>query len=120
MKMVNELEEAQEKKPDPKLPDKFKINSKWLLWEEAMMNYFNQVTGGSGAPLSYVLRRDATPEAGATYAIARTPLTGDQYNCDNERVYSVIKQLILEGQAYSFITQQIDRAANGRAAMQAL
>ncbi len=34
MKMVNELEEAQEKKPDPKLPDKFKINSKWLVWEE--------------------------------------------------------------------------------------
>jgi hypothetical protein len=45
---------------------------------------------------------------------------GDQYNHDNEQVYSVIKQLILEGPAYSFITQQIDRVADGRATMQAL
>jgi hypothetical protein len=85
--MVNELEEGQEKKPDPKLPDEFKLNSKWLVWEEAIMNYFNQVTGGLGAPLSYVLCRDAIPAAGVAYAtemeehIARRPLTGDQYNC---------------------------------------
>jgi hypothetical protein len=33
---------------------------------------------------------------------------------------TVIKQLILEGPAYSFITQQIDPAVDGRAAMEAL
>jgi hypothetical protein len=52
--------------------------------------------------------------------IATAPLTGDQYNLDNERVYGVIKQLILEGPAWAYITSDIDRAKNGRAAWLAL
>jgi hypothetical protein len=46
----------------------------------AIMSYFNPVTCGSGAPLSYVLCHDAIPVAGAAYAteteerIAWTPV----------------------------------------------
>jgi hypothetical protein len=40
--------------------------------------------------------------------IATTPLAGDQYDLDNERVYGIIKQLILEGPAWSYITNVID------------
>lgn len=40
--------------------------------------------------------------------IATAPLIRDQFNLDNERVYGVIKQLILEGPALSYITSTID------------
>jgi len=39
---------------------------------------------------------------------------------DNKGVYSIIKQLILEGAAWSFITPNIDRAADERQAWLAL
>ncbi len=35
-KMVNALEEATEKDPEVKLPDKFKITSKWIIFSEAV------------------------------------------------------------------------------------
>jgi hypothetical protein len=65
------------------------------------------------------MRSIENPEPGTIYQteqemmIATTPLAGDQYDLDNERVYGIIKQLILEGPAWSYITDVIDRANNG-------
>jgi hypothetical protein len=52
--------------------------------------------------------------------IATAPLTGHQFDIDNERVYGVIKQLTLEGPAWSYITSIIDQAKNGSQAWLAL
>jgi hypothetical protein len=127
IKMVNIAEEAQgEKESDVKLPDKFKITSKWIVFSEAVDTYLNRLRGQGRIPLNYVTRSIENPEPGTIYQteqemmIATTPLTGDQYDLDNERVYGIIKQLILEGPAWSYVTDVIDRARNGRAAWLAL
>jgi hypothetical protein len=52
--------------------------------------------------------------------VMRAPLTGIQYDRDNERVYLLIKQWILDGPAWSFITPELDRSKDGRAAWLAL
>lgn len=38
----------------------------------------------------------------------RAPLAGAQYDHDNERIYLLLKQLILDGPAWSFITPDLD------------
>ena len=124
-KMINELEEAEREKnqPDPKLPDKFKAKTKWSVWQDAFMNYLSQVKGASGAPLAYVLQQQIIPDPAAVFAtdteelIARAPLAGDIFNRDNETVYATLKNLILEGPAYDFITPRIDSRKDGRGAM---
>jgi hypothetical protein len=125
--MVNISEEEKtEKESDVKLPEKFKISTKWIVFSEAVDTYLNRLHGQGRIPLNYVLRTIETPVPGTQYEteqemlIATAPLTGNQFDLDNERVYGVIKQLILEGPAWSYITNIIDRAKNGRAAWLAL
>ena len=121
MKMINELEEAEREKnqSDPKLPDKFEAKTKWSVWQDAFMNYLSQVKGASGAPLAYVLQQQIIPDPAAVFAmdteelIARAPLVGDVFNRDNETVYATLKNLILEGPAYDFITPRIDSRKDG-------
>jgi hypothetical protein len=70
--------------------------------------------------LNYVISTIDTPVPGTQYAteqemlIAIVPLTGDQYDIDNERVNGIIKQLTLEGLAWTYITSNIDHTKNGR------
>jgi hypothetical protein len=102
IKMVNLAEEAPgEKESDVKLPEKFKITNKWIIFSEAVDTYLNRLRGQGRIPLNYVIRS-------IEMLIATTPLAGDQYDLDNERVYGIIKQLILEGPAWSYITNVID------------
>jgi hypothetical protein len=42
-------------------------------------------------------------------SIANTPLTGYVLNEDNQRVFGVIKQLTLNGVAFSYIDNEINR-----------
>ena len=62
------------------------------------------------------------PEPGMIYTmeqeliVATTPHEGDQYDLDNERVYGIIKQLILEGPAWAYIPPRIDWEKDGCAA----
>jgi hypothetical protein len=127
IKMVNIAEEViSEKESDVKLPEKFKISSKWIIFAEAMDTYLNRLKGQGRIPLNYVIRTLAMPEPNTTFTteqelmIATAPLLGDQFHLDNERVYGIIKQLILEGPAWAYITSDIDRSKNGRAAWLAL
>jgi hypothetical protein len=54
------------------------------------------------------------------FSVSTTPLEGDLYDLDNERVYAIVKHLILEGPGWAYITNVIDRSKDGRAAWLAL
>jgi hypothetical protein len=123
IKMVNIAEEIiSEKESDVKMPDKFKLTSKWIVFSEALDTYLNRLKGQGRIPLNYIIRSNEIPIPGTIYAteqellIATAPLIGDQFDLDNERVYGIIKQLILEGPAWAYITKDIDNVKNGRAA----
>ncbi len=126
MKLVYETEESTEKDPEVKLPDKFKLSSKWIIFSEAVNTYLNRLKGVSKIPLNYIIRDIEIPRPGVQYVtenemlVQHAALVGPQFNKDNERVYGIIKQLILEGPAWSFVTQGIDRSAHGRLAWLAL
>lgn len=117
IKMVNYAEEPTvEKESDVKMPEKFKISSKWIVFSETVDTCLNRWRGQGRIPLNYIIRNVEAPTPGTQYQteqemlIATAPLNGDQYDLDNERVYSIIKQLILEGPAWSYITNPIDRS----------
>jgi hypothetical protein len=127
IKMVNIAEEVQsEKESDVKMPEKFKITTKWIVFSEAVDTYLNRLRGQGRIPLNYIIRTIEDPVAGTIYEteqemlISTAPLTGDQFDLDNERVYGFIKQLILEGPAWSYITSVIDRTKNARGAWLAM
>jgi hypothetical protein len=126
IKMVNTEDEAQETDSEMKLPDKFKVTSKWTVFSESVDTYLNRLKGQGRIPLNYVIRLQAEPDVGTVYAteqeflVSTTPLEGDLYDLDNERVYAIVKQLILEGPGWAYITNVIDRTKDGRAAWLAL
>jgi hypothetical protein len=127
IKMVNAAEEIiSEKESDVKLPEKFKITTKWIVFSETIDTYLNRLRGQGRIPLNYVIRSVKIPVPGTVYQteqemlIATAPLAGNQFDLDNERVYGIIKQLILEGPAWAYITSGIDQAKNDRAAWLAL
>jgi hypothetical protein len=105
-----------------KAPEKFKLNTKWIVFAEAVDTYLNRLKGQGRVPLNYVIRTLYEPEDDAVFAteqelmIATAPLTGDQYDIDNECVFGIIKQLILEGPAWAYITDAVNRAKDGREA----
>jgi len=126
IKMVNIEEESKATDAELKMPEKFKSNSKWTYFAEAVDTYLNRLKGHGRIPLNYVIRNVEIPEDGAQlateqeFAVATTPLEGDQFDLDNERVYGIVKQLILDGPAWAYITSRIDRTKDGRAAWKAL
>jgi hypothetical protein len=127
IKMVNITEEEKpEKESDVKMPDKFKVTTKRIIFLEAVDTYLNRLCGQGRVPLNYVIRTVDVPVPGTQYSteqemiIATAPLTGDQFDLDNEQVYGIIKQLTLEGPAWSYITNVLDRTKNGRGAWLAL
>ncbi len=92
-KMVNALEETAEKEPDVKMPDKFKLTSKWRIFGEAFNTYLNWLKGTSSKiPLNYVIWDNEVPNPNVIYAmenetlIQNAALNGVQYDRDNERV----------------------------------
>jgi hypothetical protein len=104
IKMVNLALEAQgEKESNVKLPEKFKITSKWIVFSETVDTYLNRLRGQGRIPLNYVIRSIENPVPGTIYhteqemLIATAPLVGDQYNLDNEHVYGIIKQKAQHG-----------------------
>ena len=108
-----------------KMPDKFKLASNWKIFSEAMETYLSQLLGSGRVPLSYVIRRNNTPDPDAVYDtqqeenVAIAPLVGTSYQRDNARVYAIIKQLVLEGPGRSYILPY-DRITDGRQAWMAL
>jgi hypothetical protein len=126
IRMVNTETEALETDTEMKLPDKFKVATKWTIFSESVDTYLNRLKGQGRIPLNYVIRQESVPTVGTVYAteqeflVSTTPLEGELYDLDNERVYAIIKQLILEGPGWAYITNAIDRTKDGRTAWLAL
>jgi hypothetical protein len=125
IRMVNQSEEVTTEM-EVKMPEKFKLSTKWIVFSESVDTYLNRLKGQGRIPLNYIIRTVETPEEDEIFTteqelmVATAPLEGDQFDVDNERVYGVIKQLILEGPAWSYITDNINRTKDGRAAWLAL
>ncbi len=105
-----------------KMPDKFKQNTSFRVYDEVMDTYLNTQVGCTGIPLNYIIRKQELPDEEEEYvndaerAVAIAPLHGEAFDTDNRRVYAIIKSLIIEGPAWSHITPMVDRAKNGRQA----
>ena len=81
--------------------------------------------GCENVPLSYVIRTEdpVVVTAGLanleTALIFQASLQGPSFRKDNKRVYSIMKQLLVDTNAWAWI-QRYDRSENGREAMNAL
>ena len=102
-------------------PEKFMQPNKWRVFHDSVHAYLQNMTGVTGIPLTYVIRSQAVPTPGATYAndmeerIANAPLTGLAFSTDSHTVHGIILSLVLDGPAYSFIGAH-DDTKDGRAA----
>jgi hypothetical protein len=125
MRQQIEDEARGDKEVVAKAPDKFKNASNWKLFAEALETYLNQLLGSGWVPLHYVIGRQAHFDPEAQFAneeeqaIALAPLMGPAFQRDNTKVYSIIKQLVLQGPGRSYI-MPFDNAADGRRAWLAL
>jgi hypothetical protein len=125
MVRLQEDDAAADKEVVAKMPDKFKQPSQWKVFAELMETYLSQLKGCGRVPLNYVIRKIAIPVPGTIFAteeeqaVAIAPLTGDQYNKDNAKVYGILKHLCLEGPGRSYILD-FDRVKNGRGAWLAM
>ena len=104
-----------------KKPDKFKYSS-WNKWEESVYIYLDSIVSKSGAPLSYVIRKDLPQDTEwdeldrKTQKIQNAPLEGFTFTIDSERVLTLLKELCLETEAETWFRN----IKCGRAAMKAL
>jgi len=103
-------------------PEKFKY-SNWNKWEKSIYIYLDSVVSKSGAPLSYVIRKDLEVEAGTKWdeldkvqEIHTAPLQGFTFNLDSNRVLTLLKELCLDTEAETWFRN----IKCGRAAMKAL
>lgn len=124
--MLVDMEDVDDKAEGTKLmPDKFKYGSKWNTFKEAVDTYLSQVKGGGRVPINYVIREHDVPPIDAMYSndieqlISTVPLRGEHYKRDNDKVYGIIKSLVLEGPGWNWIIH-LDRSRDGRDAWKAL
>ena len=102
-------------------PDKFKYVN-WSKWEESLYIYLDSIVGKSGAPLSYVIRKDLKEGTEwedldrKTQQIHTAPLEGFTFNIDSKRVITLLKELCLDTEAETWFRN----IKCGRQAMKAL
>ena len=132
---TKEMHEAHE---DPSEPLKLEDSSqeKILRFIDQFPSHLRLYRGLTQVPLSYIIREErGVPDAeedlqygavGSTYSstddelIARASLDGHIYNCDNSRVYELLKASVLQFKdVYNWI-KPFNRTKNGRAAWQGL
>jgi hypothetical protein len=109
----------------PTIPDKFMKVSSWMTFKESFVAHLDQLRGSNMVPLSYVVRTDHNPNPAAIYdtdrdrRMATVPLTGHDFNKDNETVFAILKELTMSGPAWNWI-EPFNRRRNGRACFEAL
>jgi len=98
-------------------PEKFKYMN-WNKWEESVYIYLDSIVGKSGAPLSYVIRKEL--EEGTKWEelerkvqqIHIVPLQSFTFNLDSKRVLRLLKELYLDTEAETWFRNiKRDRAA---------
>ena len=119
--------EVDDKDEDAKVdaPGQLKLADDWVRWELALYNYLMSITGASGVPLAYVIRKeiddvdDYVFENDVERLIHEAPLEGPIFNADNHQVYRIIKSKLVGTDNWEWISQY-DRTENGRATMNTL
>ena len=102
-------------------PEKFKYAS-WNKWEESVYIYLDSIVSKSGAPLSYVIRKDLAQDAKwdeldrKTQKTHTASLEGFMFTIDSERVLTLLKELCLDTEAETWFRN----IKCGREAMKAL
>lgn len=111
----------------PPMPEKFKTGAKYKNFKEAVHNYLHQLMGIIDIPLVYVIHEEKRPNKDGLYTtetkqlIANAPLKGEAYEKDNQKVYAVLKNLCLEGEARPYIkVPKIEASQDGRGLWMAL
>jgi len=100
-------------------PEKFKYMN-WNKWEESVYIYLDSIVGKSGAPLSYVIRKELGEGTKweelerKVQQIHTAPLQGFTFNLDSKRVLTLLKELYLDTETW------FRNIKCGRAAMKAL
>ena len=114
--------------PEPTKPSPLRDMAKWRIFWEKWNTYLLQIRGLADIPLTYVYRETEvpTPEIRAVLYdttdekyIALTTLSGKHWTKDNNRVYSELKPLLIDGPAWAFI-KRFDKKADGRQAVLSL
>jgi hypothetical protein len=106
-------------------PGKLKDATHWDKWLPAIENMLSLIPGVMGVPLSYVIRKDETPEPGETYGtfteecVAKAPLTGAAFEADSRQVHQLLMTLV-QGEVAEQWTKPWKKAKDGRKDMQAL
>jgi hypothetical protein len=124
MAILKEREEEEEDE-DVKVPAKLEAVTKVRKMIEDLEDYFGKRRGASGVYLSYVIRAEAEPETGVTYAttdeemIARVPLEGQYYDIDKATVWDVIRQVLYDTDGWSWVSEYT-RGKDGRNAFLAI
>ena len=101
-----------------------KVN--FVKWKKQAENYFSSVFNPVGVALMYVIRKDDQPPSAGTALltlkdkrVACTPLCGEGYKQDNERVWTLLQQAIINGPGWPYICK-FAKTKNGRMAWKSL
>jgi hypothetical protein len=92
-----------------KSPGEFKKDTKWKTFKEGLITYLNGLKGKHNIPLAYVIREDEVPQVNQAFQtehhrlIAITPLLGVEYDEDNGRVFDILKSLLVNGPAWTWM-----------------
>ena len=106
-------------------PGQLKAAEDWVKWELALYNYLMSITGASGVPLAYIIRKDIDDineyefENDVERLIHEVPLEGPVFNADNHQVYCIIKSKLVGTDSWEWISHY-DQNENGRATMNTL
>ena len=94
-----------------KFPEAFGKETSWRTFKKVLRNYLGTKKGINGVPLEYIMRDvDGPGQARQVYAtehehlVVTTPLEGEALEADNGKVWLVLKDLMLRGPAFAYIS----------------
>ena len=120
---VKELGDVAKDKTEVKAPEALKDQTKWPAFKANFQGYL-RVTRSvfNGAPLDYVIRENTIVSDDALASgydtidqdmVATLGHRGSEYHTDNQKVWMLLKPLVVESPAWSFI-RKWDKTSNGR------
>ena len=125
IKLVNDHNSVKnEANEDISLPEKFVEGKQWRRFDSQLKEYLKHKYGKQCIPLVYLIRENEDPvnddsidfEENRIYSV---PLDGDSFFKENAKLYSWLKQLMINGPGWTHI-QPFDRNKDGRGAYKRL
>jgi hypothetical protein len=118
--MMNDPTPTSSSRIKAQLPDKFKSDSKWRSFKDALNNYLDRMKGKRNVPLTYITRPAVMPQgANPQDPIWTAEHNGPQFRDDNKDVFNLLESLMLDGPGETYM-RQYQASRNGRAAFLAL